>query len=74
MQEPLAEAQGRARPRRRQRAVDAAPAPPGADGNLLWAHANRCVRERDLEAMFVTGPGHGGPAIVASTWLEGTWS
>ncbi|MEJ5887904.1 phosphoketolase family protein [Pseudokineococcus marinus] len=42
--------------------------------NLLWAHANRCVRERDLEAMFVTGPGHGGPAIVASTWLEGTWS
>ena len=42
--------------------------------NLLWAHASRCVRERDLEALFVTGPGHGGPAIVASTWLEGTWS
>ncbi|GAB2691031.1 phosphoketolase family protein [Thalassiella azotivora] len=42
--------------------------------NLLWAHANRCIRERDLDALFVTGPGHGGPAVVASTWLEGTWS
>ena len=42
--------------------------------NLLWAHANRCIRERDLDAIFVTGPGHGGPAIVANTWLEGTWS
>ncbi|ROP43892.1 xylulose-5-phosphate/fructose-6-phosphate phosphoketolase [Pseudokineococcus lusitanus] len=42
--------------------------------NLLWAHASRCVRERDLEAIFVTGPGHGGPAVVASTWLEGTWT
>lgn len=29
---------------------------------------------RDLNAMLVTGPGHGGPAIVANTWLEGTWS
>src|SRR5687768_12437874 len=38
--------------------------------NLLWAHANRCIVRRNLDALFITGPGHGGPAIVASTWLE----
>ena len=37
--------------------------------NFLYAHINRAIRERDLQAMFVTGPGHGGPALVASTWL-----
>ena len=42
--------------------------------NLLWAHANRAIGAHDLQALFVTGPGHGGPAIVANTWLEGTWS
>ena len=42
--------------------------------NFLYAHANRAIRERDLDALFVTGPGHGGPAIVANAWLEGTWS
>jgi xylulose-5-phosphate/fructose-6-phosphate phosphoketolase len=42
--------------------------------NLLYAHLNRVIVARDLSAMFVTGPGHGGPAIVANTWLEGTWS
>lgn len=42
--------------------------------NLLYAHLNRVIVARDLRAMFVTGPGHGGPAIVANTWLEGTWS
>ncbi|SCL49733.1 xylulose-5-phosphate/fructose-6-phosphate phosphoketolase [Micromonospora citrea] len=42
--------------------------------NLLYAHLNRVIVARDLHAMFVTGPGHGGPAIVANTWLEGTWS
>ncbi len=42
--------------------------------NFMWAHANRVIQERDLDALFVTGPGHGGPAIVANTWLEGTWS
>ena len=35
---------------------------------------NRAIRERDVQAMFITGPGHGGPALVASTWLEGTYS
>ncbi|MCF0091712.1 phosphoketolase [Micromonospora sp. MH99] len=42
--------------------------------NLIYAHLNRVIVARDLNAMLVTGPGHGGPAIVANTWLEGTWS
>ena len=42
--------------------------------NFVYAHMNRAIRERDLDAIFVTGPGHGGPAVVASTWLEGTYS
>jgi xylulose-5-phosphate/fructose-6-phosphate phosphoketolase len=42
--------------------------------NFLYVHANRVIKERDLEAIFVTGPGHGGPGIVANTWLEGTYS
>ncbi|MGH3660712.1 MAG: phosphoketolase family protein [Micromonosporaceae bacterium] len=41
--------------------------------NLLYAHLNRVISERDLNAIFVTGPGHGGPAIVANTWLDGTY-
>src|SRR5688572_33336316 len=42
--------------------------------NFIYAHLNRVIRARDLDALFVTGPGHGGPALVASTWLEGTYS
>ncbi|MER5455277.1 phosphoketolase family protein [Micromonospora sp. NPDC002389] len=42
--------------------------------NLIYAHLNRVIVARDLSALFVTGPGHGGPAVVANTWLEGTWS
>src|SRR3954465_8790868 len=42
--------------------------------NFLYAHMNRAIVERDLDAMFVTGPGHGGPGIVANTYLEGTYS
>jgi xylulose-5-phosphate/fructose-6-phosphate phosphoketolase len=41
--------------------------------NLLYAHVNRAIVARDLDAIFITGPGHGGPAIVANTWLEGTY-
>ncbi|HTK65415.1 MAG TPA: phosphoketolase family protein [Pseudonocardia sp.] len=41
---------------------------------FVWAHLNRVIRARDLEAIFVTGPGHGGPAVVATAWLEGTYS
>ena len=42
--------------------------------NFVYVHANRAIRERDLNAIYVMGPGHGGPGIVANTWLEGTWS
>ena len=42
--------------------------------NLLYAHMNRAIVQRDLNAMYVTGPGHGGPGLVASTWLEGSYT
>ena len=42
--------------------------------NLLYVHLNRVIKERDLNAMYVIGPGHGGPGIVANAWLEGTYS
>src|ERR1700735_4967809 len=42
--------------------------------NFLYAHLSRLIAERDLDMIFVTGPGHGGPALVASTYLEGTYS
>jgi xylulose-5-phosphate/fructose-6-phosphate phosphoketolase len=42
--------------------------------NFLYVHLNRAIRERDLDAIFVTGPGHGGPAVVAQAYLEGTYS
>jgi xylulose-5-phosphate/fructose-6-phosphate phosphoketolase len=42
--------------------------------NLAYVHLNRIIRNWDLDALFVTGPGHGGPAIVANAYLEGTYS
>jgi xylulose-5-phosphate/fructose-6-phosphate phosphoketolase len=42
--------------------------------NLVWAHANREILARDLDAMFIAGPGHGGPGPNACAWLEGTYS
>jgi xylulose-5-phosphate/fructose-6-phosphate phosphoketolase len=42
--------------------------------NFLYAHLNRAIRAHDLNAIFITGPGHGGPALVASTWLEGSYT
>jgi xylulose-5-phosphate/fructose-6-phosphate phosphoketolase len=42
--------------------------------NLVYAHANRAIRERDLNAVFIAGPGHGGPGPNACAWLEGTYS
>src|SRR5678816_395467 len=41
--------------------------------NFIYAHMNRVIRAADLDAIFVTGPGHGGPGLVASTFLEGTY-
>src|SRR3954470_6030005 len=42
--------------------------------NFVYVHLNRVIRERDLDVIYVTGPGHGGPGIVANTYLEGTYS
>jgi xylulose-5-phosphate/fructose-6-phosphate phosphoketolase len=42
--------------------------------NLLYAHMNRVIRQRDLNALYVTGPGHGGPGLVANAYLEGTYT
>src|SRR5438034_6084747 len=42
--------------------------------NLIYAHLNRAIRARDLDAIYVTGPGHGGPGVVANAYLEGTYS
>ena len=42
--------------------------------NFVYAHLNRVIRRRDLDMIFVAGPGHGGPALLANTWLEGSYS
>ena len=42
--------------------------------NFIYLHLNRVIKERDLNVLYVTGPGHGGPALVANTYLEGTYS
>jgi xylulose-5-phosphate/fructose-6-phosphate phosphoketolase len=42
--------------------------------NFIYAHLNRVIKKRDLNMIYVAGPGHGGPALVANTYLEGTYS
>jgi len=42
--------------------------------NFIYVHLNRVIRERDLDMIYIAGPGHGGPALVANTYLEGTYS
>lgn len=42
--------------------------------NFLYVHLNRIIRNRDLDIIYIAGPGHGGPALVANVWLEGTYS
>lgn len=42
--------------------------------NFMYVHLNRLIKKHDLDVIFVTGPGHGGPALVANTYLEGTYS
>src|SRR5688572_6470712 len=42
--------------------------------NFLYAHLNRVIAARGQEMIFVTGPGHGGPGLLANTWLEGSYS
>jgi len=42
--------------------------------NFIYAHMNRVIKMKDLNALYIAGPGHGGPGIVANTWLEGTYT
>ena len=42
--------------------------------NFIYAHMNRAIKARDLNAIYIAGPGHGGPGVVANTYLEGTYS
>ncbi len=42
--------------------------------NFIYAHCNRVIKAQDLNVIYITGPGHGGPGLVANTWLEGTYS
>ena len=42
--------------------------------NFIYVHLNRIIKEQDVNVLFIAGPGHGAPGIVANTWLEGTYS
>ncbi len=42
--------------------------------NFVYVHLNRIIEARDLNVLFIAGPGHGAPGVVANAWLEGTWS
>jgi len=42
--------------------------------NFIYVHLNRVIKKYDLDMIYVSGPGHGGPAVVANTYLEGTYS
>ena len=42
--------------------------------NFVYVHLNRAIVEHDLDMIYISGPGHGGPALVANTYLEGTYT
>src|SRR5687768_10478181 len=42
--------------------------------NFLYVHLNRLIKQNDLDMIYVTGPGHGGPGLVANTYLEGSYT
>src|SRR4051812_36095571 len=42
--------------------------------NFVYVHLNRIIKQHDLNMIYISGPGHGGPALVANTYLEGTYS
>src|SRR6266700_7663418 len=42
--------------------------------NFIYVHMNRVIKEQDLNVIYITGPGHGGPGLVANTYLESTYS
>ena len=54
----------------------AAPRPLGTTPglNFIYVHLNRVIKEHDLDMIYITGPGHGGPGLVANAYLEGTYS
>jgi xylulose-5-phosphate/fructose-6-phosphate phosphoketolase len=41
--------------------------------SLVYAHLNRVIQQRNADVLYLAGPGHGGPAVVANVWLEGTY-
>src|SRR6476659_6364865 len=42
--------------------------------NFIYAHLNRVIKKNDLDMIYITGPGHGGPGLVANAWLDGTYT
>src|SRR2546428_799631 len=42
--------------------------------NFIYVHCNRLIKKHDLDMIYVCGPGHGGPGMVANTWLDGTYT
>ena len=42
--------------------------------NFIYVHLNRLIKNNDVNAIYITGPGHGGPGLVANTYLEGTYT
>lgn len=42
--------------------------------NFIYVHLNRVIKERNLDVVYISGPGHGGPSLMANAYLEGTWS
>ena len=42
--------------------------------NFIYVHLNRVIKQYDLDMIYISGPGHGGPAVVANVYLEGTYS
>src|SRR5450756_2517817 len=42
--------------------------------NFIYVHLNRVIKKHDLDMIYIAGPGHGGPALVANVYLEGTWT
>src|SRR5215475_3851744 len=42
--------------------------------SLVWVHLNRLIKEYDLDVLYISGPGHGAPAVLANAYLEGTYS
>jgi xylulose-5-phosphate/fructose-6-phosphate phosphoketolase len=42
--------------------------------NFIYVHLNRVIKKHDLDVIYITGPGHGGPGLVANAYLEGTYS